>query len=319
MIVMASWQPMIFVQYRLGGSRILAVIVMTLILTLVMMVPLTIAFTAIVNNIDVASNYIRDIASHGLPPAPSWLEQFPVIGSRLVNRYHQLAGVSREELLGKISPYLGASVQWLLQQIGSVGHLVLHFVLTLVLSAVMYSRGEVCARGILSFGRRLADDRGEHALILASQAIRAVASGVVLTALIQAVMATVGLVLAGVPYSVMLGSLVFLLSVIQIGAGPVLFGATAWLFYSDYTVTAWVFLAWSAVILICDNFIRPFLIKRGANLPLLLIFAGVIGGLLTFGIIGIFIGPVVLAVTYTFLQAWTYRGEIVETPDPSKN
>lgn len=283
----------------------MAVLLMIFLLTLVLIVPLTIAVQGIVDHIDVATNYVRNIAAQGLPPPPSWLEHIPLVGPRLLSRYEQLAAFNKEELLAKITPYLGSSVQWLMHQIGSVGQIVVHFLLTVVFSAIFYLYGDKCARGMRAFGRKIAEDRGEQALILASQAIRAVASGVVLTALIQAAMATIGMLLAGVPYSVVLGSMVFLLSVIQIGAGPVLIGATAWLFYGDHHFAAWSFLVWAAIILICDNFIRPFLIKRGADLPLLLIFAGVIGGLLTFGIIGIFIGPVVLAVTYTLLQAWT--------------
>jgi predicted PurR-regulated permease PerM len=101
----------------------------------------------------------------------------------------------------------------------------------------------------------------------------------------------------------------FLLAVAQIGAGPILFGAVIWLYWKDETLWAVVMLGWSIVTMSLDNVLRPMLIKRGADLPLVLIFAGVIGGLLAFGIIGLFVGPVVLAVTYTLLRAWVARSD----------
>ena len=101
----------------------------------------------------------------------------------------------------------------------------------------------------------------------------------------------------------------FLLGVAQIGPMPVLLGAVIWLYWRDETLWGTVMVVWSLVTVSLDNFLRPLLIRKGADLPLLLIFAGVLGGLLAFGIIGLFIGPVVLAVTYTLLQAWVAEGE----------
>ena len=101
----------------------------------------------------------------------------------------------------------------------------------------------------------------------------------------------------------------FLLAVAQVGARPVLFGAVSWFYWKDQTLWATVLLGWSIVTVSLDNVPRPMLIKRGADLPLVLIFAGVIGGLFAFGIIGLFVGPVVLAVTYTLLVAWVGQGE----------
>ena len=116
-----------------------------------------------------------------------------------------------------------------------------------------------------------------------------------------------GLAITGVPYPVLLTAVMFLLAVAQIGAGPVLFGAVIWLYWRDQTLWAIVMLIWSVITVSFDNVLRPVLIKRGADLPLVLIFAGVLGGLVAFGIVGLFVGPVVLAVTYTLLVAWVAR------------
>ena len=119
--------------------------------------------------------------------------------------------------------------------------------------------------------------------------------------------------MAGVPAAAVLTAIMFMLCIAQLGPALVLFPAVIWLFWSDQTLWGSVLLVWSLVVVTLDNFLRPILIKKGADLPLLLIFAGVIGGLVAFGIIGLFIGPVVLAVTYTLLGAWVDGGE----PNPA--
>ncbi|RIL08672.1 MAG: hypothetical protein DCC75_08315 [Proteobacteria bacterium] len=304
MIVIATWPAMLLVQAKLRGSRTLAVTTMTLALTMVLVVPLTIAVWAIVENMGAVSQKVQEYTAQGVPAAPDWLKDVPIIGSRLVERWKQAAALGREEAMTSLAPYVGRAFTWLLQQIGGFGEVLLHFILTVILSAILYANGESSARGIVSFARALAQDRGEKAAILAAQAIRAVANGVIITALIQAIMTWLGLLVAGVPYAVILSSVTFLTCVIQIGAAPVLIGSIIWLFYYGSTFAAWAFLVWAIVIMVSDNLIRPFLIKRGANLPLILIFAGVIGGLIAFGIIGIFVGPVVLAISYTWMQSW---------------
>jgi predicted PurR-regulated permease PerM len=124
------------------------------------------------------------------------------------------------------------------------------------------------------------------------------------TALIQAAVSGVGLFVTGVPAAGLLTAVAFMLCLAQIGPVLVLVPAIIWLYWSGQPVWGTVLIVISVVALTLDNFIRPFLIKKGADLPLVLIFSGVIGGLIAFGIIGLFIGPVVLAVTYTLLKSW---------------
>ena len=178
------------------------------------------------------------------------------------------------------------------------------FLLTVLLSALLYANGERAAAGILRFGQRLAGRRGEESVRLAGQAIRGIALGVVVTALAQSVLGGIGLLIAGVPFAPVLTAVMFLLAIAQIGPIPVLGGAVIWLYWSGNAVGGTVLLLFTLVVGTMDNFLRPYLIKKGADLPLLLIFVGVIGGLMAFGLIGIFIGPVVLAVAYTLTAAW---------------
>ena len=169
------------------------------------------------------------------------------------------------------------------------------------------------------FGRRLAGERGENSIVLAGQAIRGVALGVGVTAIVQTVLGGIGLAVAGVPFASLLSALMLMLCIAQIGPMLVLLPAVGWLFWTDATGWASFLLGWSLLVGSLDNFLRPMLIKRGADLPLLLIFAGVIGGMLGFGLIGIFVGPVVLAVTYTLMLAWIEdalgKDEPVPPPD----
>jgi len=177
-----------------------------------------------------------------------------------------------------------------------------------VVAAILYASGESAARMVRRFGRRLGGERGENAMILAGQAIRGVALGVGVTALAQTVLGGIGLAIAGVPFASLLSAVMLMLCIAQVGPSLVLFPAVGWMYWMGDNGWATFLLVWSLVVGTMDNFLRPMLIKKGADLPLLLIFSGVIGGMLGFGLIGIFIGPVVLAVTYTLTLAWIEDG-----------
>ena len=174
---------------------------------------------------------------------------------------------------------------------------------------MIYGHGEEAASLVRRFARRLAGTRGEDTVKLAGDAIRGVALGVGVTAAVQAVLGGVVLALSGVPFAGLLTALMFMFCIAQIGVLPVMVPAAIWAFWSG--ATGWgIFLAVATVVIATlDNILRPMLIRMGADLPLLLIFAGVIGGLLSFGLLGIFVGPVVLAVGYTLLEAWLADGD----------
>jgi len=185
-----------------------------------------------------------------------------------------------------------------------LGTVVLHFILTVVIAAILYSQGELAAQGVLMFARRIGRERGERAVRLAGQAIRGVALGVIVTALVQSLFAGLGLWVSGVPRPGILLAVIFVLGIAQIGPLPVLLPAVIWLYWSGSAGWASALLVWTVLVGALDNFLRPVLIRRGVDLPLLLIIPGVIGGLISFGVVGLFIGPVVLAVTYTLLESW---------------
>ena len=156
---------------------------------------------------------------------------------------------------------------------------------------------------------------------LSAKAIRGVALGIVVTAFVQSSLAGVGLFLAGVPAAVLLTAVVLMLCIAQIGPALVMIPASIWLFYTGHNLAGSLFVVWSVLVCTIDNFLRPVLIRKGVDLPLLLIITGVIGGLIGFGIIGLFIGPVILAVTFTLLRAWVARADsnLMPTPVAAEN
>jgi predicted PurR-regulated permease PerM len=310
MIVVATWPVLLRLQARLWGRRSLAIAAMLGILLLVFAVPLTLTIGTIVMNADEIVAVVKSIAGFRMPTPPQWIADLPFIGSKVVVAWEQAAASGIEGLLARVLPYAGSVTQWFVGEAGNVGILFLQFLLTLVLTAVMYAGGEGAARAIGLFGRRVAGERGENAVQLAGQAIRSVALGVVVTAVVQAALGGIGLGVAGVPFAGLLTAVMGLLCIAQIGPSPVLVPAVVWMYWSGETAWGTFLLVWTVIVVTMDNVLRPVLIKRGADLPLLLIFAGVIGGLLGFGLVGIFVGPVVLAVAYTLLEAWIDDGKV---------
>jgi len=303
-IVVATWPLMITVQDWLWGKRALAATVMTLLLLCILIVPLTLAISTIVSNVDEIAEWTKSLAAFRTPSPPEWVASLPLIGAKAVELWRYVAAQGVDGIGTRAAPYAGSVIKWFATQVGSVGILFVEFLLTVILAAAMYANGERAAARIMRFGWRLAGAGGENAVLLAGQTIRGVALGVVVTALAQAVWGGVGLAIAGVPYAAVLTTVMLLLSIAQIGVVPVLGTAVAWLYWTGDSTWGTFLIIWAILASTMDNFLRPILIKKGADLPLLLVFAGVVGGLLAFGLIGIFVGPVILAVANTLLAAW---------------
>lgn len=303
-IVVATWPVMLGLQARLGGRRGFAVAVMTVILLLVIVLPVLFATSTIMDNAENIAARIKSLGTVGVPQPPEWVENIPILGSRLADRWHQVAAIPPDELPGRVAPYARDIMAWFLSKAGGIGMMAVQFLLTVIISAIMYAGGEKAAAGVLSFARRLAGQRGEEVTVLAAKAIKSVALGIVVTALIQTAISGSGLVISGVPAAPLLTAVVFMLCLAQLGPILVLVPSVIWLYWKGDPLWGTVLLIFTIIAGGIDNIIRPFLIKKGVDLPLIMIFAGVIGGLIAFGVVGLFIGPVVLAVTYTLLKAW---------------
>jgi len=318
-IVIATWPLMRRLQRLMWGSRVAASTVMTLALLAVFFVPLGLAINTVLDNADTVIGWIRKAATT-LPDSepPTWLANLPLIGTRAADLWREVTTQNLGPLLSRITPYVGTLASQALKQAGVVGAIAIEFLLTVCLCAVLYAWGEQAARKVRAFARTLAGERGVRTAALAGASIRGVALGVVVTALLQAVLAGIGLAVTGIPGAALLTALMLLLSIAQLGTLPVLIPATIWVFFTGETGWGIALAVWSVFVATMDNFLRPWLIRQGADLPLLLIFAGVIGGLVAFGLVGLFIGPVVLAVTYTLLEAWIRDNEGAEEPPQGK-
>jgi predicted PurR-regulated permease PerM len=311
-IVIATWPILLSIQARLGGRRGPAVAVMVGALLALVVAPIWAGIEAVVSKADRIGELVHSLATDGFPPPPEWLHRVPLLGERLVERWQVYTG-NPEAVVTRLQPHAQQAIQWIGSKAGDVGGVIVQLLLMVGVAGILYASGETAARGVLRFLRRLAGERGENSGILAAKAVRAVALGVIVTAVAQTVLAGAGLFLAGVPHAGVLAVIVFVLCIAQIGPILVVVPATIWLYSSGAVGRGTLLLVISVVALTLDNVLRPILIKKGADLPLVLILSGVIGGVIGFGVIGLFIGPVLLAVTWTLLVAWV--GDIDRAPE----
>ncbi len=307
MIVVATWPILISLEKRLGNRRGLAVAVMTILILMVVIVPFLLAVATIIDKGDDIAARVKTLEEFRLPSPPEWLDRIPVAGPKIIETWERFAALSHEELLVHVTPFARKAVGWFVAQAGSIAMMFVEFLLTVIIAAILYAKGETAAAGVRKFAVRLAGQNGDETVILAGKAIRGVALGIVLTAIIQSTLGAIGLVLTGVKGVVLLTAVMFILCLAQIGPGLVLIPAVIWMYWANGVMWGTLLLVFAVLAATVDNFIRPVLIRKGADLSLVLIIAGVIGGLIAFGIIGLFIGPVVLAVTYTLLKVWVSR------------
>jgi predicted PurR-regulated permease PerM len=292
-----------------GGRRALAVATMTLLVLLVFIVPFALAISTMLDAAGRSPAVMNDFLTKGLGPPPAWIEGIPVVGRQIADQWQTVAAGGPEALAEVLQPYGRSAAGWAISATGGFGRMVVLILLTVVLVTILYSDGETAARGVLAFAHRLGGETGERTVRLAGQAVRSVALGVMLTALVQALLAGIGLWLCGIPHPALLTAITFILCIAQIGPALVLAPTVFWLYWTGSTGWATALLVWSLPVVTLDNIMRPILIRRGVQLPILLIVAGVIGGLISFGVVGLFVGPVVLAATYTLAKDWVARGQ----------
>ncbi|AFJ46698.1 AI-2E family transporter YdiK [Shimwellia blattae] len=314
-VVIATWPLLLRLQQLLWGRRSLAVLVMTLLLTLLFVIPIALLVSSIVDNSGPVVNWAT--SGHMSLPEFNWLRNIPLVGDKLWQSWHSLLQSGGRALVAKVQPYIGTTTNWFVGQIAHVGSFVMHCFLMLAFSALLYWRGENVGMGFRHFAYRLAAQRGDAAVVLAGQAIRAVALGVVVTALVQGILGGIGLAICGIPYATLLTVVMILCCLVQIGPLLVLVPAIIWLYWTGDTTWGTVLLIWSAIVGMMDSVIRPVLIRMGADLPLILVLSGVIGGLIAFGMIGLFIGPVVLAVSYRLYVVWVNEAALPDE-DPEE-
>ncbi|WP_392565730.1 AI-2E family transporter YdiK [Utexia brackfieldae] len=303
MVVIATWPLMIKIQHKFALNRFTVVCLMTLLLSLVFVIP----FSIIVYSITKNSTYLIDWAkniSHNQIPELNWLSSMPVIGNELHQKWLVLINNDGSEIIKNIQPYIGTIISWIIKQVANLSVLVFHCGVMIVFSALLFYQGENVAKYILLLAARVSSNHGVYAVTLAGQAIRAVALGVVVTALAQALLGGLSLAITNIPYPGILTLIIFIFCVAQLGPLLILVPSIIWLFYNDNIISGIVLIIVAILLTTIDSVMRAALIKRGADLPFLLILCGVIGGIIGFGVMGLFVGPVVLALSYKLINAW---------------
>jgi predicted PurR-regulated permease PerM len=299
----ASWPVMRVLTRLLGGRQATAAGVLTLVWTLLVAVPLVMLGLNLADHIKDLTGLLKDFQVDGLPPAPTWLAEVPLIGENLLD-FWQTIDQQGAALFATVQPYLGQVGNWLLARSARIGGGMVELALSLVLVFFFYRDGPRLAAFAESLLERLIGDRAEHYLELVAGTVQRVVNGVIGTAAAQAILAWIGFTIAGVPGALILGILTFGFSLIMVP--PLIWGpAVAWLFWQGEVGMGIFLLVWGFFVISgVDNILKPYLISRGGNLPLIVVLLGVFGGILAFGFMGLFLGPTLLAVAYSLLSDW---------------
>ncbi|HDS1734512.1 MULTISPECIES: AI-2E family transporter [Pseudomonas] len=304
-LAFASWPLMRLLTRVLGGRETMAAALLTIVWILVVALPLVWLGFNLADHIRDATAFIRDIQVDGLPDAPSWLGSVPLVGERLVAWWDSV-DQQGAALLASVKPYLGQVGNWLLARSAQIGGGILELTLSLVFVFFFYRDGPRLAAFVLRLLQRLIGERAEYYLELVAGTVQRVVNGVIGTAAAQGLLAMIGFLIAGVPGAIVLGLVTFMLSLIPMGPPLAWIPATAWLVWQgEYGMAVFLGVWGTFVISGVDNVLKPYLISRGGNLPLVIVLLGVFGGLIAFGFIGLFIGPTLLAVAYSLLLDWS--------------
>ncbi|HZX41591.1 MAG TPA: AI-2E family transporter, partial [Myxococcaceae bacterium] len=250
-IVVATWPLLRRLQARLGGRRSPAVAVMALVLLAIVVVPVYLAVDTVIEQSDRLIQLVRSLPTLKVPPPPAWVESFP-LGNRVARSWTELSQAEPGALSTRLEPYVGGAVRWFGAQAGTFGTMLVHFLVMVIIAIILYAKGDVAARGVILFFHRLAGPRGESAVVLAGQAIRAVALGVIVTALIQSAVSGIGMAIAGIPRAGLLTAVVFLLCIAQLGPFLVMVPGVVWLYWSGSPGRGTFFLLWTLVVLTMD-------------------------------------------------------------------
>ncbi len=308
-VVIATWPVLLRLQKLLFGKRSLAVLVMTLLLFLLFVIPIALLVNSLVDN----SAPLIKIVSTGQVTLPdfAWLNSIPLIGDKLYSAWHSLLEMGGAAIMAKVRPYIGATTTWFVGQAAHIGKLLVYCGLMLLFSALLYWRGERVAYGFRYFATRLASSVAMRGGPRRTGGTRRSAGRGWSPRWRRRWLGGIGLAISGVPYAALLTVVMIFTCLVQLGPLIVLVPSIIWLYWTGDTTWGTVLLVWSCVVGTMDNVIRPVLIRMGADLPMILILSGVIGGLIAFGMIGLFIGPVLLAVSWRLYDAW-----VQEVPPP---
>ncbi len=292
-----------------GGRQGLAAVIYSLLLLAALLIPIILMAGTLVEGLQSLARQLN-AGTLSVPPPPASVENWPIIGKPLTSVW-TLASTNLAETARKYSPQIQAFVPKLLSTSAAVGMTALQFVLSILLAGFMLSNSSGNAKYVRMIFVRIFEDKAEEFEELTTATVRSVTNGVVGVAIIQSIFASVGFVVVGLPGAGLWSAIFLVAAVLQAGF-IVLIPAVAYAFAITSSTHAVIFLIWCAIVGAMDNVLKPILLGRGSQVPIGVIFIGVIGGFMTMGIIGLFIGAIILSVGYKLFQAWVHGG--VRTP-----
>lgn len=295
----------------LGGRRVLAAVIYTIVLVAMIALPITLIITALRHHVKEAIAWMNDIKANGLPPLPAWIANLPLAGEDIKEFWQQLQSSPRETIASHGEPIKTALRHILTSGAGMVGT-ALQFIAGIVISAFLLVSGDKILAPIKAVMQHLLGKREGLSLIQATTvAIKSVSIGVMGTAFIASVISWVGLIIAGIHYAILLSALIFFLVLIQLGPLAVWIPLVIWTASQGHTGITIFLVIYGVALLIIDALLKPVLIaKSGGKLPFLVLFLGVVGGLAAWGFTGMFKGAIILAVAYTLFDSWLEKRNV---------
>jgi predicted PurR-regulated permease PerM len=291
----------------LGGRRRLAAVLLTLLSLLIVIGPATWLALGLIDSLRILSERL-DPSVLTPPPPPETVKSWPLIGDRIYELW-DLASSNLQAALARIAPHLRPIGGSLLSIAADAGTGAIKFFIAIIIAGFLYSPAPALVDALRKFSRRLVSGQGEEFVQLAGATIRAVSRGVIGISALQAFFAGLGLIVAGIPGASLITSAVLILGIIQIGPSIVLIPVIIWSWMVMETTTALLFTAYMIPVNLMDNVLRPLVMGRGLQTPTLVILIGVIGGTISYGITGLFLGPIILAVIWELLVAWIRERE----------
>ena len=310
-----TWPVYLRIRKALGGRPGWAALAMTLLLVLVVLLPVTLVVVSLADNAAPMADAMQSLLTQGPPAPPAWVAGLPLIGDRLHDYWQSFAHDSGK-MVTELSRLLEPLKSWVVSGGMKVGEGLLYMTLSAVIGFFLYRDGDAASLALDRTLQHISGERAQRIKEVAGNTVRGVVYGVLGTALAQALVAWIGLLIAGVPGALFWAVLTFFLSIVPVGPPLVWISATVWLVTQGSTgwavfMALWGFFGISGV----DNVVKPYLISRGSSLPFILVLLGVLGGVVSFGFIGLFLGPTMLAVGYRILQEWIVSE--VNAPPPA--
>jgi predicted PurR-regulated permease PerM len=300
-IAVAAYPGFKKLQNMMGGRAVLTAVVFTAALLAVLILPVFFLADSLIESVQSVSTHVKSGAAI-IPPPPPGVSAWPLIGDPLRNVW-MMASKDLTELLREFAPQLKSALPGVLSATAGLGATVLQLFLSIVVAGALLANAKAAYQMTSSLFHRLFGEKGGEFQGLVGTTIRSVTFGIIGVAVIQSVFAAIGFLVARLP-AVGLWAVIFLIAaVLQFGV-VVLIPAVVYVFATASTTKAVIFLIWCIIVGLMDNILKPILLGRGAAVPILVVFLGAIGGFVTMGIIGLFVGAVVLSVGYKLFLAW---------------